>query len=148
MKQPRTAGEPGLEQLGAQVMVVEHEPGPVQTAEHQGDGPEDVRRVAGLDDREPALAAGLERLPGGGRERVGVLGDEADLAAARRVGAVLVQLHPVDDLVGRVSAGFRADRGHPVAGREQRLALEPDPAVEGQREILHDDQDARLMHPY
>ena len=57
--QPRAAGEAGLEQLGAQVVVVEDELGPLQRrGTTSAMRPEDVRRVAGLDDREPAAAAG------------------------------------------------------------------------------------------
>ena len=51
--QLRAVREPGLVQLGAQVVMVEDEPGAVEGAKSQGDRPEDVRRVAGLDHREP-----------------------------------------------------------------------------------------------
>ena len=47
--QLRAVRETGLVQLGTQVVVVEHEPGAVEGAKDQGDRPEDVRRVAGLD---------------------------------------------------------------------------------------------------
>ena len=96
--------------------MVEHEPGAVEGAKDQGDRPEDVRRVAGLDHLEPAGPSRLERQPCGGEERVGVLRDEAELAAAGRVGPVLVQLHRVDDLVGRVAVALGADDGDLMAG--------------------------------
>jgi len=43
-----TAREARLEQLGAQVVVVEHEPGALGEPERQADWPEDIRRVARL----------------------------------------------------------------------------------------------------
>ena len=116
--QLRAVGETGLVELGTQVMMVEHEPGAVEGAKGQRDRPEDVRRVAGLHHREPAGPPGLERQPGRGEEGVGVLRDEAELAAAGRVGPVLVQLHRVDDLVrrGRRRPWGRRPRpdGHPT----------------------------------
>ena len=122
-------------------MVVEHEPGAVQGAQEQGDRPEDVRWVAGLEHREPAAPARLERPPRGRRERVHVLGDEAGHAAAGRVGPVLVQLDRVQDRVRGVAWPLRAHDSDLVAGRDERLALEPNPPVEWHREVLDDDQD-------
>ena len=109
--QRRAVREAGLVQLGAQVVVVEDEPGAVDGPQGQGDRPEDVRRVAGLHDREPAGPPRLERQPGRRQEGVDVLGKETELAAAGRVRPVLVQLHPVDDLVGGVPVPF----GHTTA---------------------------------
>ena len=103
--------------------------------------PEDVWRVARLQHREPAFAARLERLPRCRAERVRVLGDEAQLAAAGRVRLVLVQLHGVDDLV---ATGSPLPLGHttddPIARRHESLAFEPDPPVEGHRKVLDNDQ--------
>ena len=92
--------------------------------------------------RTGRTAAALQGQPRGGQERVHVLGDEAELAAARRVRPVLVQLDAVDDLVGRVAVALRADDADLVASRDECLALEPDPPVERHRQVLDDDQDA------
>ena len=54
VRQLRAAGETRLEELGAQVVMVEHEAGAIERAEGQGQRPEDVGRVAGLDHREAA----------------------------------------------------------------------------------------------
>ena len=145
--QPGAAGKAGLKELGAQVVVVEDELGALEGAEGNGDRPEDVRRITGLDDCEAAGSPGLERQPGRREERVQVLGDEAELAAARRVGPVLVELYRVDDLVRGIAFALRAHDGYPVACRDESLALKPHPPVEGYRKILHDDQDAAL-HPH
>ena len=90
--QLRALREPGFVELGAQVMVVEDELRPVQDTEEHGDRPEDVRRVARLQHREPARSAGLEGQPERREERVHVLVDEAETAAAGRVRPVLVEL--------------------------------------------------------
>ena len=87
---------------------------------------------------------GVEGLPGRGGERVRVLGDEAQLAAAGRVGLVLVQLNAVDDLIARVVLALGADHGDLVAGRGEGLALQPHPPVKRHRKVLDDDQDAPL----
>ena len=141
VRQLRAAGETRLEELGAEVVMVEHEAGSLERAEGQGQRPEDVGRVAGLDHGEAPVTPGLERSPRRGEERVRVLGDEAGLAAAGCIGPVLVQLHRVDDLVSRVAAALRADDGHLVTGRDQRLALQPHPPVEGHRKVLDDDKE-------
>ena len=87
------AGETRFVKLRAEVVVIEHEPGAFERPEGHGERPEDVRRIAGLNHREAAGTPGLEHGPGGGEERVGVLGDEAELAATGSVRPVLVQLH-------------------------------------------------------
>ena len=97
-------------------MVVEHEAGAVDGAQDQGDRPEDVGRVAGLNHPEPAGPSCLERQPCRGEEGVGVLGNEAECASAGRVGPVLVQLYRVDDLVRRVAAALGAYDGDLMAG--------------------------------
>ena len=129
--QPGPAGEAGLEQLGAQVVVVEDELGALDGTENQSDRPEDVRRITGLDYREAARPPRLEGQPGRRDERVHVLRDEAGLAAAWGVGPVLVHLYRIDDLVRGITFAFRADDGHPVTRRDQGLALQPHPPVEG-----------------
>ena len=53
----------------------------------------------------------------------------------------------VDDLVRGIAAALRADDGDPVAGRDEGLAFQPHPPVEGHRKVLDDDQDA-AFHPY
>ena len=69
---------------------------------------------------------------------------EAELAAAWRVGPVLVQLYGVHDLIGGVAAALGTNDSNPVTCRNQRSALEPYPPVERYREVLDDDQDPAL----
>ena len=87
--------------------------------------------------------ARLQSQPQRGQERVGVLEHEAERAPAGRVGTVAVDRHPVDDLVGAGVLPARADHGDVVAGVAKGPALEPDPPVEGDGQVLDDDQDAR-----
>ena len=114
--QPRAVREAGLVEFRAQVVMVEHEPGAVEGAEGQGDRPEDVGRVAGLHHLEPAGPPRPERQPRGREKGVGVLGDEAELAAAGRVRPVLVQFHLVHDLVRWVTVTLGAHDGDLIAG--------------------------------
>ena len=138
----RTVGKTRLVQLGTQVVVVEHEPGPVNDAERLSDRPEYIGRIASLDDREPPGSSCLERQPGRRGERVPVLHDETELAAAGRIGPVLVELHRVDQLISRVPFALGAHDGDLIAVRDEGLALEPHPSVEGHRKVLDDDEDA------
>jgi hypothetical protein len=55
-----------------------------------------------------------------------------------------VEFHRVDDLIGRIVTALRADNGNSVASRDERLALQPYPPVEGYRKILDDYQDPTL----
>ena len=142
VREPGAARETRLEELGGQVMVIENEPGAVNGPQGQRDRPEDVGRIAGLHRREPSGSSRPERQPGRREERVGVLSDEAELAAARRVGPVLVQLHTVDDLIGGVAFALGAHDRDLVAVGDERLALQPHTPVEGHRQVLDDDEDA------
>ena len=58
-------------------------------------------------------------------------------------GLVLVDVDPVEVLARRVTRALRADHADVVAAGDQRLALEPHPPVERDREVLDDDQDVR-----
>jgi hypothetical protein len=133
--------------FGTQVVVVENKPGPFDGTKEKSDWPENVGRITGLYYREATRPPGPQRHPGGREERVRVLRDEANLAAAWGVRPVLVQLYRVDDLVPRISVALRAHDGYPVARRDEGLALKPNPPVEGNRKVLDDDQDPTL-HPY
>ncbi len=130
-------------ELGAEVVVVEDEPRTVAAAQPPGDGPEDVRRVARLQHVEPPLATSAEHQPGRREERVGVLQDEAERTASGRVGAVLQQRDALEDLVTGVALALRADDGDVVPRRGQGLALQPDPTVERDGQVLDDDEDSR-----
>jgi hypothetical protein len=141
-RQAASAREPGVVELGAQVVVVEDEAGAVAPTEEPGERPEDVGRVARLEHLEAAGAPGAQHQPRRGEEGVGVLEDEARGAAPRRVGRVLEDGDVVDDVVHRIALALRAHDGHVVPGRRQRLALQPDPTVEGHRQVLDDDQHA------
>jgi hypothetical protein len=144
VRQPGAVREPGQVQLGAQVVMVEDEAGSLDRAEGESQRPEDVWRVAGLDDREPAPSPRLERVPRGRQEGVRVLHDEPELAATGCVRTVFVQLHTVDDLVPGVAFALWAHDGNPVALPHQGLAFEPHPPVEWHREILDNYQHSWL----
>ena len=107
--QPGAFREPGFVELGAQIVVVENELRPVQGAEEHGDRPEDVRWVARLQHSEPARSAGLEGQPERGEERVHVLVDEAETAAAGRVRPVLVEPDGIEDLVRGITLALGTD---------------------------------------
>ena len=128
-------------QLGAEVVVVEHEPRTVAAAQPSGDRPEDVRRVACLQHVEYPLASRPEHQPGGREERVGILQDEAERPTPGRVWLVLQQCDAVEDLVRGITLALRADDRDVVPGRSQSRALQPDPTVERDRQVLDDDED-------
>ena len=132
--------EAGEVELRAQVVVVEHEPGAVQAAQPARDRPEDVGRVAGLHRVERAAAPGAGDQPRGREERPGVLDEVAQGAAPRGVPGVGEDPHAVDDLGPAGALALRADDRDVVPPRHERLALQPDPAVEGDREVLDDDR--------
>jgi len=88
-------------------MVVEYKLGPVERSQHESDRPEDVRRVASLNDIEPARSPRLDGEQCSRSEGVDVLGDEADIAATRRVWTVFVKLHAFNDIVSRIAIRFR-----------------------------------------
>ena len=143
VRQRAAVGEAGLVQLRAKIVVVEDEPRPVEAAEQPGDRPEDVGRVARLQHGERAGAAGPKHLRGRGQEGVRVLQDEADGPAPGCVRAVLQHRDALEDLVARVALPLRADDGDVVTRCGQRPALQPDPTVERDRQVLDDDQDPR-----
>src|SRR5215469_4907091 len=109
--------------------MVEHEHGAVESAEHQRDWPEDVGRVARLYDSEPAAPPRPGGEPCRRQERVDVLVDESELAAAWCVRLVLVQLHAIELGVCRVTLALRADDGDLVTGPRERLAFQPHPPI-------------------
>jgi hypothetical protein len=64
VRQLRAMGPSGLVEFRAQIVVVEDELGAFDGAESKRNRPEDVRRVAGLNNREAARSSRLERQPG------------------------------------------------------------------------------------
>ena len=140
LRQGAPIREARVVELGAEIVVVEDEPRTVAAAQPAGDGPEDVRRVACLQHLELAVATSTEHQPGGREKRVRVLQDEAERSAAGRVGPVLQQRDALDDLIGGVVLSLWADDRDVVARRSQGLALQPDATVEGNRQILDDDE--------
>ena len=74
-------------------------------------------------------------------KRVDVLEEVSDRPGPAGIRAVLVDLDPVDDLVVGVPRALGADDRHVVAGGDERLAFEPDPSVERDRQVLDDYED-------
>ena len=120
--------------------MVEDEPRSVAAAEPPGDGPEDVGRVAGLQDVELALATSPEHQPRGCEEGVRVFQDEAECPAPRRIGAIFQQRHALEDLSLWVALSLGAHDRDVISRRGQGLGLQPDATVEGDRQVLDDDQ--------
>src|SRR6185437_3223775 len=127
-----------LVELRAEVVVVEDEPD-AEGPQGEGQRPEDVRRVAGLEDVEAITPEGPQGEPGGSDEGVGVLPEERRLSGTGGRRAVLVEGDPLDDLLAGVAGASGAHHRHPVAGGRQGTALQPHPTVEGDRQVLDDD---------
>ena len=104
------AAEPRLVQLRAQVVVVEHEPRPVERRSMRASRPEHVRRVARLDHVErPAASRACSASRAVARKEYGVLGDEVQPCCRPGVRPVLVDGDAVDHLVRGVTRALRAD---------------------------------------
>ena len=93
-----------------------------------------------MHDRESALTTALERQPGSREEGIRVFGGKAGLAATWRIRSVFIKFDRVDYLMRRVALPLGAYNGNLVAGQDKRLAFKPYPPVEGNGEILDDDQ--------
>ena len=110
--------------------------------ERRGERPVGVRRVARLDHVETFSRGGAhdedERANPAVREfpRVG------ECAARRRRRIVLPNANALEHLEGRVAGRLRADDRNLKARIAKRTGLEPDPPIEWNRQVLHDDQDS------
>ena len=140
--QPRAAREARLVKLGTQVVVVEHEPGPVDGAQGQGDRPKDIRWVAGLNHVEPPGPPGPQWSAGPwrGMNRHTRRGSRTYCRRAHNPGTCAALCRSRPHTGGR-HRPWGHDRDLMALGGE-RLALEPYPPVEGHREVLDDDEDA------
>ena len=125
-------------------MVVEDEPRTIPTTHPAGDGPKDVWRVARLHHLKFALTTSTENQRRGREERVDILDDKAERPSPRCVRTVLQQRDALDNLVAGIVLSFRADDRDVVPCRRQGLAFQPDPTVEGDRQVLDDDENAWL----
>ena len=102
--------EPRLVQLRTEIVVVEDERGSVDQPEQESDGPEEVGRIAALDDGEATPPACFQAEGESGEEGVDVLKDEGGPRAARGIGPVFVEF----DLVESVrTTGRPAPLGRP-----------------------------------
>ena len=109
--------------------------------ERPGDEEDQIRRVAAVQDVDPLLAADAERQPGLVPERGAVFAQVAERAGALGRQVVAVDLDALEPLaLGLVALALRADDRDRVAGGGERRRLGPDPAVEGHRQVLDDDQ--------
>ena len=70
----------------------------------------------------------------------GVLAEVRERAACGSTQRVLVELDTLQHLVRRVTRAARADDGDPVSRLDQCSALEPDPPIERNGEVLDDDE--------
>ena len=121
--------------------MVKDERRTVNHPKEESDRPEDVGRIAGLDDGKATSQACLEAESEGGEEGVEVLEDEGDPRPAGGIGSVLVKLHAGEPGVGGVAGSLWAHDGDLEPGVNERPALEPDAAVERDGQVLHNDED-------
>src|SRR5262249_13451781 len=110
--------------------------------------PVSLRRIADMQDVEaPAEQGHAQRQQGGHHEAPDELGDETELAGCVDRQGIAVDRHPLELFVAGIETlGLRADHAHPVAGLRQRRGLQPDAAVEWNRQILDDDQNTTIGH--
>ena len=137
----RTGGKARLEQLGAQVVLIEDEARTRDRAPGDPERPEDVGRVAGLDRVDPA--ASPKRAPRGGRSwRRSARTRRSRRASRLRQCAAGTCRASTPSTRPRTAGhpGLRADDGDLVSRLDQRSALEPDPSIERYREVLDDDE--------
>ena len=142
--QAAITAEPGPVDLGTQVVVVEDEPDAAPPVP-AGEGEVRVRRVAGLHDLEGVLPPESPRQASGLEPRVDALQEEARRAPSLGCRPVLEQQNAVEDLPVRIAGTLGADDRDAIAGSRQRLALQPHPAVEGDGEVLDDDEDVAAV---
>ncbi len=132
--------EAGEVQLGVEVVLVEHEPDTARPPE-QAQRPVGVRGVAGLDRlgrTDPADGEGEDERP---HPAVGELVDVGRQRPRFGSGRVPQDADALQGLPGEVARTLRADDGHGIPCVSQRKALQPHPAVQGDRKVLDDDQD-------
>src|SRR5580698_8955241 len=114
-------------------------------SKQESDRPENIGWVTALDDREPTSHACPEAQEQGREERVDVLEDERQARCSWSVRRVLVEVYAVEPVVSRIAGCLRTDDCDAEAGGSQRLAFEPDPAVEGNRQILDENKYASSL---
>ena len=115
------------------------------------DDPRRLRRVAGVDHVEAPADQGD---PDAQQERtekgVEVLADETELGPRIEGHPIPIDVDALEPLPrGVQSLHLGTDHADPVAGALQRGRLHPDPAVEGDRQVLDEDQDpstSRFRH--
>ena len=139
-RHPGRLAEAGPEHLRVEVVLVVDEADAAAAVE-QRQRPVGVRRVAGLQDVEAVPLPGLAGQAGGPQPGVAELPEVAEEPGGRRGRRVLVEPDPVELRVRRVARSLGTDHRDPVARLDQRLALQPDAAVQRDRQVLHDDQD-------
>ena len=121
-----------------------------EQAPEQTQQPIGFRRIAGVENVEAAPEEGdAERDQGGQQEAPDEFSRETKLARGIEGQGIAEDLDPFEQLVARVEAfGLRADDADRVARLGQGRRLEPDAAIEGHGEVLHDDQDAASAHAF
>ena len=114
--------------------------------EREGERPESVRRVTRLDDIEALGSVCAEYEHGGSQPAVRELVQVGREASCVRRRGIPPDQNPVEELQRRLSpspSGTRPRPGNPHRGAS---APPPDPPVEGNRQVLHDDEDAPPAH--
>src|SRR5580700_3375080 len=98
-------------------MMVEDELDLGKDTKRQRDWPENVRRVACLENIEPAFSPSFQGQPRSRDKGVQVLDYKRSHPRTRGVRLVLVQVHAFDDLLRGVPGALRADDRDVVPGR-------------------------------
>ena len=117
--EPVPVREARLEELRAEIVVIENEGRPVEDAKEDSDGPEEVRRIAALHDVESTAEARPEAEPQRHDERVHVFEDEGDARRTRCERSVLEEIDSAQPVVGRIAGGLGADHRDPEPGGDQ-----------------------------
>ena len=134
-----------LVHLRAEVVLVEDEP-LAEGLERQSECPEGVRRVACLDDVEALGAVRAQHERSGSQPAVRELVQVRRDAPRVGRGRVAPDQDSVEDLLRLVARRHRAHDRDLEPRIAERARLQPDPPVEWDRQVLHDDEDAPSVH--
>ena len=140
---PAAPSELGLEEFGHDVVLIVDDARAVDRLVPARDEKEEVRRIADVDHRKALALARRVGEPRLAPEGGAVLPHVAARAAALGREVVPIDAYTFEDLeLGLESPPGRTDHGDRPAGALQGRRLHPDPAVEGDRQVLDDEEDA------
>ena len=119
-------------------MLVEDE-SPAHELERRRRQKNEVGRIAGLNNGETALPMNLDQEPEFMNERRGIFAEIGDRPAPLGRQRMAIDRNVVDDFESLGIGGIgRADHRDQPAGAGEGLSLLPDPPIERDRQIFHD----------